>query len=132
MGPKFRMFQALAVYLLVLAGFFSNVNTLLATFCNCKPSSCSKSAMSKISFSPTKISQFSLIFLGTLWESKQWMLRKKHRPTNVGRIALGRKAGGKPFDPTGIRNIDVPLHYHMYYRLCYFALIFGMLQTSLY
>ena len=34
----------------------------------------------------------------------------KHKLTNVGRIALERQAGGKSFDPGGIRTIDLPLH----------------------
>ena len=29
------------------------------------------------------------------------------KTTNLGRIALGRKAGGKTFDSTGIRTIDL-------------------------
>ena len=56
----------------------------------------------------------------------------KHKPTNVGRIAFERQAGGKTFDPNGIRTIDNPLHNHMHCRLCYLALIFAMLQPTVY
>ena len=33
----------------------------------------------------------------------------KQKPTNVGRIALERLAGGKTFDHAGIRSIDLPI-----------------------
>ena len=56
----------------------------------------------------------------------------KHKPTNVGRIALERQAGGKTFHPAGIRTIDLPFQIHLQRRLCYLSLICVMLQAKLY
>ena len=50
------------------------------------------------------------------------MHKFKHKPTDVGRIALERQAGAKTFDPNGILTIDLPLHNQMHYRQCYLAL----------
>ena len=38
----------------------------------------------------------------------------KHKPTNVGRIALERQAGGKNFDPLGIRTTDLAINNQMH------------------
>ena len=56
--------------------------------------------------------------------------RDKHKPTNVGRIALERQARAKKLDPTRIRTIDLPLHNHLHCRLL--PQIFGLLQPTLY
>ena len=38
----------------------------------------------------------------------------KHKQSNVRRIAHERQAGGKTFDPTGIRTIDLPINNQMH------------------
>ena len=61
---------------------------------------------------------------------EQTVSRLKHKPTNVGRIALERQAGGKISHPTGIRTIDLPLHNHMLCRMCYFPPCFCYAATD--
>ena len=52
----------------------------------------------------------------------------KNKPTDVGRIALERQAGGKTFDPVGVRTTDLPIPKQMHFPLDYQALLFVMLQ----
>ena len=58
--------------------------------------------------------------------------KNKNKPTNVGRKTLERQAGGKTFNPTGIRNVDLPTQDHMHFPLGYRALILAMPQPILY
>ena len=60
------------------------------------------------------------------------LTEQKHKPTNVGRIALERQAGRKTFDPTGIRAIALQIFTHMHIPLGYQDLILAMLQPTLY
>ena len=39
---------------------------------------------------------------------------KQNKPTDVGRIVLERQAGGKTFDPIGIRTPGVPINNQMH------------------
>ena len=45
---------------------------------------------------------------------------------------LSSDKGRKTFHPTGIWTIDLPLHNYIHCQLCYLALIFAMLQPTLY
>ena len=54
----------------------------------------------------------------------------KYKSTNVRRIALERQAGGKTFDPTVVRTIDLPLNIQMHCPLRYLALVFPLLQPT--
>ena len=47
----------------------------------------------------------------------------KHKPANVGRIALKRHAGSKTFHPAGIRTTAIPIHNQMNSPLGYQVLV---------
>ena len=56
----------------------------------------------------------------------------KHKPTNVGRIALDRQASEKTFDPVGIRTTDLSVLNQMHWPLGYQSLVYALLQPTSY